>query len=142
MLKEADGDTSLTAQMKRIIKVDLESRYQSLDLDIPLLDICSFLDPRFKDSNHVTLQDSIKDKIKEQMKEVLQVKNSAMIQDNEQPPGPPPTKKKSWLTKILGPTVGETSTGTGLTPSQTIVKEFGQYLHHPKVDLETNPLEW
>ena len=37
MLKESDGDTSLTAQMKRIIKVDLESRYQSLDLDIPLL---------------------------------------------------------------------------------------------------------
>ena len=79
------------------------------------------------------------------MQEVLQVKNSAMIQCNEQsgqPLGPPPTKKKSWLTKILGPTVGETSTGTGLTPSQAIVKEFDQYLHYPKVDLETNPLEW
>ena len=51
ILKEADGDTPLTAQMKRVIRVDLESRYQSLDLDTPLLDICSFLDPRFKDGN-------------------------------------------------------------------------------------------
>ena len=79
------------------------------------------------------------------MKEVLQVKNSAMIQESEQPEqplGPPPTKKKSWLTKILGPTAGETSTGTRLTPVQAIVKEFDQYLHYPKVDLETNPLEW
>ena len=148
MLKEADEDTSLTAQMKRIIRVDLESRYQSLDLGIPLLDICSFLDPRFKDSDHFTLQDSIKDKIKEQMKEVLQVKNSAMIPDGEpggqpeQSTGPPPTKKKSWLTKILGPAVEQTSTGIGITPFQTIVKEFDQYLHYPKVDLETNPLEW
>ena len=64
MLKEADEDTSLTAQMKRIIKVDLESRYQSLDLGITLLDIYSFLDPRFRDSDHFALQDSIKDKIK------------------------------------------------------------------------------
>ena len=43
MLKEADGDTSLTAQIKRIIKVDIESRYQSLDLDIPLLDSYLFI---------------------------------------------------------------------------------------------------
>ena len=70
----------------------------------------------------------------------MQLKNPAMIQDtdtSEQPPGPPPAKKKSWLTKILGPTVGETS--SGLTPLQTVAKEFDQYL---QVDLETNPLEW
>ena len=42
ILKEADGDTSLTAQMKCIIRVDLESRYQSINLDIPLVDISSF----------------------------------------------------------------------------------------------------
>ena len=79
------------------------------------------------------------------MKEVLQVKNSAMIPDGEpggqpeQSTGPPPTKKKSWLTKILGPAVEQTSTGIGITPFQTIIKEFDQYL---RVDLETNPLEW
>ena len=81
------------------------------------------------------------------MKEVLQVKNSAMIPDGEpggqpeQSTGPLPAKKKSWLTKILGPAVEQTSTGIGITPFQTIVKELYQYLHYPKVDLETNPLE-
>ena len=37
ILMAADGDTSLTAQMKCVIRVDLESQYQSLNLGIPLL---------------------------------------------------------------------------------------------------------
>ena len=41
---------------------------------------------------------------------------------SNQQPGPPPTKKKSWLKKILRPTVGETS--SGLTPLQAVAKEF------------------
>ena len=99
MLKETKEDSSLTVQMKHIIKVDLESIYQSLDLDIPLLDICSFLDPCFKDSDHFTLQDSIKDKIKEQMKEA---KNSAMIPDGE-PGGKPEqsTEKEELVDKDI-----------------------------------------
>ena len=143
ILKETDGDTPLTAHMKCVIRVELETRYQSLDLDTPLLDICSFLDSRFKDGNYFTLEDSIIDKIKEQMEEILLLNNPIGTQNtdtSEQQPGPPPTKKKSWLQKILGPTVGETS--SGLTPLQAVAKEFDQYFHYPKVDLETNPLEW
>ena len=49
-------------------------------------------------------------------------------------------RKKRWIKKILGPTVRETS--SGLTPLQVVAKEFDQYFHYPKVDLETNPLEW
>ena len=108
-----------------------------------MLDISSFLDPHFKDANYFTLEDSIKDKIKEQMEELVLLSNPVVTQDtdaSEQLPGSPPTRKKSWLTKILGPTVGETS--SGLTPLQTVAKEFDQYFHYPKVDLETNPLEW
>ena len=75
ILKEGDGDTSLTAQMKCIIRVDLESRYLSLNLDIPLLDVSSFVDSRFKDGNYFTLEDSIIDKIKEQMEEILLLNN-------------------------------------------------------------------
>ena len=78
------------------------------------------------------------------MEEILLLNNTVVTQDgatNEQPPSPQPNKKKSWLKKILGSTVGETNSG-GLTPLQAIAKEFDQYLHYPKVDLETNPLEW
>ena len=77
------------------------------------------------------------------MEEILLLNNPVVTQNtdtSEQQPGPPPTKKKSWLQRILGPTVGETS--SGLTPSQVVAKEFDQYFHYPKVDLETNPLEW
>ena len=48
-----------------------------------------------------------------------------MTQDgatSEQPPGPPPTKRKGWLKKIFG----ETNIG-GLMPLQTVAKEFDQY---------------
>ena len=46
--------------MKCTIRVDLESRYQSLNLDISLLDISLlditlFVDPCFKDGNYFTL---------------------------------------------------------------------------------------
>ena len=64
-----------------------------------------------------------------------------MTQDgatSEQPPGPPPTKRKSWLKKILGPTVGETNIG-GLMPLQAVAKEFDQYLHYPSSGCQISP---
>ena len=46
-LEEADGDTDMAKEIKERIKVDLELRY--LDDDISqLLELTSFLDPRFK----------------------------------------------------------------------------------------------
>jgi len=42
LLNEAPNDTSLTVQTKRVIKVDLENRYSSFDLDIPLFNIALF----------------------------------------------------------------------------------------------------
>jgi len=90
--------------MKRVIKVDLESRYLSLDLDIPLFDIASFLDPHVKDSEHFTLEDDTADKLKELMTDVLMKKSpldnsesTAHCENNEQSLEPPPAKKKSWL---------------------------------------------
>ena len=44
---EKDTDSSLTAEMKRVVRVDLESRYGNSELS-DLLDICTFLDPRFR----------------------------------------------------------------------------------------------
>ena len=43
---EKDTDSSLTAEMKRVVRVDLESRYGNSELS-DLLDICTFLDPWF-----------------------------------------------------------------------------------------------
>ena len=44
-----DDDSALTLEIKGRIKADLESRYESSEISL-LLDVCSFLDPRFKDT--------------------------------------------------------------------------------------------
>ena len=47
ILQDKDNDCSLTAQLKPIVKVNLESRYSDLSLSA-LLDVCSLMDLRFK----------------------------------------------------------------------------------------------
>ena len=44
-----ESDTELTLEIKSRIKDDIENRYSSSEINL-LCDICSFLDPRFKDS--------------------------------------------------------------------------------------------
>ena len=65
MMIPKDDDTDLTIEVKRRIKSDLDSRYQSDEMS-SLLDTCAFLDPRFKDrftmedETIVTLMNEIK----------------------------------------------------------------------------------
>jgi len=65
---------------------------------------------------------------------------AAHCENNEQSLEPPPAKKTSWLARILGPTTKKTN--GRMTLSQKVAKEFDQYLHYPKVDPDTQPLEW
>jgi len=110
LLNETATDTSLTSQMKRVIKVDLESCYLSLDLDIPLFDIAS-LDPHVKDSELLTLEDGRPDKIKQLMTDVLipqdNGESAAHSENNEQSLEPPPAKKK----KVVGQDTGSCNQG-------------------------------
>ena len=96
LLNETATDTSLTAQMKRVIKVDLESHYLSLDLDIPLFDVASFLDPCVKDNEQFTLEDGTSDKIKQLITDVLipqdNCESAAHSENNEQSLESPPAK--------------------------------------------------
>ena len=50
ILKEVESDSSLTKEIKYTISSDLESRYSDPNL-ATLLDFCTFLDPRFKETN-------------------------------------------------------------------------------------------
>ena len=101
ILVERDTDSSLTAEMKQVVRVDLESRYGNSELS-DLLDICTFLDPRFRPAEP---NDSIIENIKKEM----------LFSVQACPLGPLPTqecnsltestlpspKRKTWLTKIL-----------------------------------------
>ena len=63
------SDTPLTIEVKECIKHDINTRYQNEEMSL-LLDICVFLDPRFKhrcsmeDEPVVKLMDEVKIKMK------------------------------------------------------------------------------
>ena len=54
---------------------------------------------------------------------------------------PPPKRKKTWLTKILGGPEGQ-STATTPSPSEQVAQEMDRYLHHPIIDVKSFHLEW
>ena len=47
MVSTKDKDSTLTCEIKSHIKNDLEGQYTNTEINL-LLDVCSFLDPRFK----------------------------------------------------------------------------------------------
>lgn len=135
ILMEKEGDCSLTAQMKRAIQIDLESRYTSSEV-LKLLEICSFLDPRFK------RQDTTSDvarSVEDEMLSSLQ-NNPLPSQQDNQPDCPPP--KKSLLKKILENSEPDNSSDKVLSNPELVSLEVQKYTLSPKADLDSCPLQW
>ena len=135
---EKDTDSSLTAEMKWVVRVDLESRYGNSELS-DLLDICTFLDPRFRPAEP---NDSI---IEEEMLLSVQTcplgkKPTQECNSLAESTPPPPKRKKTWLTKILGRPEEQSAATT--FPSEQVAQEMDRYLHHPIIDVESFPLEY
>ena len=113
--------------MKEAIKFNLQTR---ADLS-NLLDICSFLDPRFKIT---TPGETSVSSIREEMLLSIQDNPISLLEVDTLPPPP----KKSWLGKILG-----TSTDTqSQTPEELIEDELQRYLSVTRQDVNLSPLEW
>ena len=141
ILVERDTDSSLTAEMKRVIRVDLESRYGNSELS-DLLDICTVLDPRFRPAEP---NDSIIENINVEMLLSVQACPLGPLPTQEcnslaESKPLPPKRKKTWLTKILGRPEGQSAATT--SPSEQVAQEMDRYLHHPIIDVESFPLEW
>ena len=139
---ERNTDSSLTAEMKRAVRVDLESRYGNSELS-DLLDICTFLDPQFRPAEP---NDSIIENIKEEMLLSVQACPLGPLPTQEcnslaESTPPLPKRKKTWLTKILGRPEGQSAATT--SPSEQVAQKMDRYLHHPIIDVESFfPLEW
>ena len=143
ILVEKDDDTNLTKEIKQRIKADLELRYADQDL-IHLLEIASFLDPRFK-LEYVEGEESLLKEIEERM---LQISEGDCVDDtfNDQSgelsvADEPPAKKSKGLSSILGKCLDATSR-IPLTHDEKVTQELKQYLSHPKLDMEDSPLLW
>ena len=142
-----DDDTDLTKEMKERIKVDLQLRYLESEFD-HLLEVSSFLDPRFK-LNYVNNRAKVLEDVEKEMSELivcpLDDARSAndVVESGEPAETPPATKKAKGLSKVLGQCLGKSqSTSTVLTLRQQVKQELDQYLSHPLLDVEESALDW
>ena len=136
ILAEKESDCSLTAQMKRAIQADLQSRYTSPEI-LKILDVCSFLDPHFK---HLDATSNIARSVEDEVLSSLEEK-PLPSQQNNQPDCPPP--KKSLLKKILETSESEpdNSSSKVLSNPELVSLEIQKYTISPKADLDSCPLQ-
>lgn len=124
--------------------------YGYLDTDFDhLLEISTFLDPRFK-LNYVNNRAKVLEQIEREMSQLIECpvddatslpSASDASESDDSSMKAPPTKKAKGLSKVLGHCLGK-SLSAVLTPRQRVKQELDQYLSHPQLDVEEFPLDW
>ena len=147
-LSAKGDDVSLAKDIKCHICTDLDSRY--LDTKIKtLLDIPSFLDPRFK-MEHVAEEDRIttKEKVIEEGSGVLSTLTEEEVMVESQPLSTdldeteqPPATKRSKLARILKHSSKDSDDPQLITPRDKVRKEVQYYIDTPCLDVEEDPLQ-
>ncbi len=141
-----EGDCSIAIKMKETMLSDLNKRY-SLPEVSGTLELCSFLDPRFK-TQYLEDKEIILSQVKEECFTISRSSTEPDIPPDDGPstivtPAPPPCKKKKGLSAILKHIEEEnTQSIPSLTPEDKINNEIHSYLDYPIVNSETNPLVW
>ena len=133
VLARKENDSTLTTEIKKRVKENLERRYSSDETD-QLVTICSVIDPRFKlssvdSSNHP----NVKEIIKSEMDSLSVHVDTAVSSEPEQPLL---KKPKYALGQILGNTASSSST------HMTVSEELDMYLQLPVEDIDSSPLIW
>ena len=142
ILAESDENTTLTADIKRRILVYMEDKYQD-DQISELLDVASFLDPRFVGDylDEISL-DTVRNRLVEEILQLPQHQNtegsssSSATSEIE----PPPSKKKlgSWLKESKK----KSFTSQPEDARERTKKEIERYEKAPQADSDSNPLDW
>ena len=134
----------------------LVKRYDDTDID-ELLNVCTYLDPRFKGSYIDDLGDIslVKDRL---VREGVE-----MIEDQDRPSEPTAsplttdasgdsertsvseqsgTKKRKLSSWLKEATEAQLSSSTPQSPEQRVKKEIEDYIKLPLLDAESDPLQW
>ena len=147
-LSAKDDNVSLAKDIKHRICTDLDSRY--LDTKIKtLLNITSFLDPRFK-MEHVAEEDRIatKEEVVEERLGVFSTLTEKEVMVESQPLSTdldeteePPAAKKSKLARILKRSSKDSDDPQVITLRDKVRKEVQYYIDTPCLDVEEDPLQ-
>ena len=150
-LSPCSSDNHIATNMKQVMVDDLENRYSSPRIS-EVLDICSFLDPRFKSRYLENKENTISLITEECVTSLEGFDNSPepIIVDKQQHTTSsvsPPSKKSKGLSAIIrnieeenGDT--ESLPVTSLTCEQRASNEINSYLDFPIAKPETSPLVW
>ena len=125
-----DDDSELTLEIKGRIKADLASHYENSEIN-QLLDVCSFLDHRFKDtftSEHLavlTLLDEFDPTNK--VARTHQATETESCSDDL----PGPSNKKGKFSVIFGSISSNCAAQSTLSVSEKVKREIDMYLQYP-----------
>ena len=137
ILAASGTDNTLTTEIKERIKDNIESRYDAATKQ--LLEVCSFLDPRFK-STYVSSDTELIEKIKTEIPQMTTVTTSAT---NEVETESASKKRKTAWGKVFGAIVSNNDDSSGsLSSEEKLDKEIETYKHFPNLDVELSPLDW
>lgn len=154
ILVPKEEDTRLTKDIKKNVSTYMERKYEQQETS-ELLDVATFLDPRFKmkfvvDSD----KDNIKDRIiregteaqtaKESTNQEHTIPQSTSTDSSTSVDAPPPAKKRKLGSILRQCMAGDSSvhTLTPKTPQQKAEIEVESYLRIPLQDVEGDPLQW
>ena len=146
LLADKEDESDLTNDMKHKVFRYLEEKYSNPDTST-LLDICTFLDPRFK-MDYVPECDRIDLKAKITVETMLVAEKrgntsttTQQQQTAEDTSGDgvqgPQCKKRRLADILKKPKSSESE-----RPDQVVEKEVDRYLQSPQTETDSSPLEW
>lgn len=150
ILKEEEEDTNLTKEIKRRIIFDLKGRYPEFpdsDAVLEILQLATFLDPRFKTNFEDLELEHIKETVIAECTEIAETSESILHSGSGRSATlEPPTKKKNLGSLFKKhdeqDTLASSSCSSPRSTDEICREELQAYLVLPKLDFEENPLVW
>ncbi len=138
LVASTDVDCALVKEMKETIADDLQARYINGGIS-ELIDMCSFLEPRFK-TRYLEDEEETLAKVEREGSELADILHKSSQSQEEVPP---PPKKSKGLGAILAKVV-ESAGGQEepSSPNERIKKEIQLFRDKPAIDPDSDPLRW
>ena len=137
ILSDKEEDTTLTQEMKSVIKQDLQNRYSGRETST-FLDLCSFLDPRFK-GQYSNEENEFSETLYEEMKLFRTSDNQSSMSVNSDTEEP--LLKRGKLSQVFGQ-INIGTPQTTLSVEERAKQELITYMQLPVPDIDDNPLKW